>query len=140
VGETMFYGRGAGEMPTASAVVGDIVDIAMHYDLPEAETTITETKQKVLPIGQSMSQFFIRLSVKDQPGVLAAISSVFGKNKVSIKLVSQHDTVKQIAELVIVTHSVSENNFNKAIKMVAKIPTVKKVESVIRVGLDEKSN
>jgi homoserine dehydrogenase len=136
VGETMFYGRGAGELPTASAVVGDVVDIAMHAGAAEP-MLLDYGQKKVLPAGRAVSQFFLRLSVLDRPGVLAAISSLFGKHKVSIKTVSQNDTVKGVAELVIITHNVQEQAFGLAMKGVAKLPAVKKVDSVIRVGLDE---
>jgi homoserine dehydrogenase len=137
IGETMFYGRGAGELPTASAVVGDIVDIAMHFDIDSTEATLTDYfKHKVKPIGESSSQFFLRLAVKDQPGVLARISSIFGKQKVSIKLVRQQDSQGKNAELVIVTHEVKEKLMQKALVQIAKLAAVKKVESVIRVGLN----
>ncbi len=138
VGETMFYGRGAGELPTASAVVGDIVDLAMHAEESSAEPMLLDYgRKKVLPAGDAVSQFFIRLSVLDRSGVLAAISSAFGKFNVSIKTVSQQDAVKGAAELVIVTHKVQEKAFMAAMKKIEKLNTVKKVDSVIRVGLDD---
>ena len=134
VDDAMFYGRGAGEMPTASAVVGDVIDVAR--DLKHGCTgRISCTCYKELPVkawGEVKNAFFIRMQVKNQPGVLAAITRVFGEHKVSIARVVQEHTQPETAELVIVTEKVKEKYMESALKELESLDRVYEISSVIR--------
>jgi homoserine dehydrogenase len=136
VGETMFYGRGAGELPTASAVVGDVIDIAMTFGQgTHPALGYSFSKKAVIPIGDIFSKYFIRMTVKDQPGVLAAISSVCGEHNVSIKSVQQKEAAGVQTEIVIITHSVKESGMQSALQKIKALDSVIAVNSVIRAGL-----
>lgn len=137
VGETMFYGRGAGELPTASAVVGDIVTIVRGAEIRETSPTLRfgASKKQIIPMGDIESKYYLRLIAKDHPGVLAAISKVFGDNGVSITTVQQTDPVGEDAEIVIMTHTVKESQIQKALAAIEQLDVVSRVCSLIRTGL-----
>ncbi|MDR1998069.1 MAG: homoserine dehydrogenase [Candidatus Margulisbacteria bacterium] len=137
VGETMFYGRGAGELPTASAIVGDLADLALHYELGGTNPALhfDFTQKKIIPVGEIFSKYFIRLKVKDETGVLAAVSRVCADHKVSIKAVQQKDASGAETSLVIITHTVQEAALQKAVEQIAALRQVLEVSSVIRAGL-----
>lgn len=134
VGDTMFYGRGAGELPTGSAVAADIMEAARDKlrRVPGINCTCFEHKP-VKPIGMIESKYFIRLQVHDRPGVLASIAYAFGDKEVSLASVLQKHTDGNMAEIVLVTHRVLEENLQKAIRMVEQLSCVGKVSNIIRV-------
>lgn len=135
VDDAMFYGRGAGELPTASAIVGDVFDIVRNI-LADATGRIGCTCYKQLPIkdpDDMESRFFLRLHVDDRPGVLASIASVLGNNNVSIAQVIQKQKDGDLAEIVVVTSGVREGDFNDAMLIIEGMNAVHKVSSVIRV-------
>lgn len=135
VGEIMLYGRGAGQMPTASAVVGDIIEISRNLSqnlITRLGCTCYEEKE-VLDIGALMSQFYIRMLVNDRPGVLAGIAGVFGNNNVSIAAVVQKASKGDQAELVVITHRVLERNMQDALTVLRGMSIVGEIGSVIRV-------
>lgn len=136
VGEAMFVGLGAGRLPTASAVCGDIIDIARnirHKSTGRISCTCFEEKRLAKP-ENIVSPCYIRLHVEDKPGVLATIATVFGTHSVSLKNVLQKENVEQgLAELVVITYGVSEKSLHKALKTLATLPNVKKICSVLRV-------
>jgi len=134
VGEVMFYGRGAGQLPTASAIVGDIIDLAMHQVQGGVSPRMNfgSTKKAVVPMGEVKTQFYLRLDVKDQPGVLASIAKIFGDCGVSISAVTQKEAAGVSVELVIFTHEVAESAFQKAIANIRELATVVGVRSIIR--------
>jgi len=134
VGETMFYGRGAGELPTASAVVGDIIAAARNIRCNARRIlgcTCFERKP-VRPITAIESCYYLRLRVIDRPGVLAGIAGAFGNNSVSLAAVIQK-TTGVVAELVLVTHRVREANLRAAVEELRCLPTVETVANIIRV-------
>lgn len=136
VGQTMFFGPGAGQMPTASSVVGDVMAIAKNIKLGVTGQLTGCTcfyKKKIRPIGEVRSSYYMRLLVRDQPGVLASIAGVLAQHQVSIASVLQKRTIGSSAELVIITHRVMEADFHNAMKEIKGIPTVEQVNSVIRV-------
>ncbi|MDI6709619.1 MAG: homoserine dehydrogenase [Thermoanaerobacterales bacterium] len=135
VGETMFYGRGAGELPTASAVVADVIDAArnLRYRVPGIISCTCFTERPVKPMGRVVSRNYLRLRVIDRPGVLAQIAFVFGENQVSLASVIQKQTVGAMAELVLITHDVAEENLHRALTTLAELPVVDRVFNVIRV-------
>jgi len=133
-GESMFFGRGAGEMPTASAVVADVMDAVRHllYRAPGLfGCTCFETKP-LKPPGLVETRFYLRLQVADRPGVLASIAQIFGDNEVSLAQVVQKQ-VGDLAELVVVTHRVREAGLRQALATIGCLPVVRKIASVIRV-------
>jgi homoserine dehydrogenase len=137
VGDVMFYGRGAGELPTASAIVGDIIDLAMHQLKGGTSPRMNFGSQKkaVVPMGEVKTQFYLRLDVKDQPGVLASITKVFGDCGVSISAVTQKEATGESVELVIFTHEVAESDFQRAVTGIRSLPVVVGVRSLIRTQL-----
>ena len=135
VGDAMFYGRGAGELPTASAVVGDIFDIVRNI-LAGCCGRIGCTCYKKLPIKKMddiESRYFLRLQVEDRYGVLASIASVLGNNCVSIAQIIQKAKRQDLAEIVVITDKVRERHFRDALKVIEGMSLVKKISSVIRV-------
>lgn len=134
VDDAMFYGRGAGELPTASAVMGDIIDVAR--DLKYGCTgRISCTCYKTIPVkafDEVKNKFFLRMQVKNQPGVLACIAKVFGDHKVSIARVVQKNARAERAELVIVTEEVKEYHLKDALQELEGMETIYEVSSVIR--------
>lgn len=139
VGDTMFYGRGAGEMPTASAVVADIMDAARDIvrNVPGFIGCTCYEHKTVLDIGKTFSKYYIRLKVSDKPGVLASIALVFGNKEVSLKSVIQKEATGRTAELVLVTHRVQEQNVQDALMDIKQLSSVIEVANVIRVEGEE---
>lgn len=132
--DVMFYGRGAGEFPTASAVLGDIIDVTRNI-MCQCTGRITGVCYREIPVkavGDIRNKFFVRMQVVNQPGVLASIASVFGAHKVSISKVVQKIINDGIAELVIVTDEVKEYHFQDALERIAKLDKVREISSVIR--------
>jgi len=135
VGDVMFYGRGAGELPTASAVAGDIINAGRNI-LKGVRGRVGCTcydHKKIKDMGDSRSKYYVRLKVLDRPGVLAAIASVFGNQEVSLASVIQKRNIEHIAEIVWVTHDVLERNIQDALKIIAGLSIVEEVCNVIRV-------
>ncbi len=132
-GQLMFYGRGAGGAPTASAILGDLVAVTRH----RAYSTVGYGESDyadldIAPVGEVKSQFFVRLHVADKSGVLASIAQVFASEHISIQTVRQAG-LGEDAELIVVTHSASEADLTACIKKLTDMDIVSKVESVIRV-------
>ncbi len=110
----LLYGKGAGSKPTASAVVGDIVDIARLNTIPEPALIINGNAD-LLEEEERVSRYYIRIHTEDQPGLLAQIAGVFGEHKISIASVLQKEVQNTLVPLIIVTHDAKENNIKKAI-------------------------
>lgn len=135
VDDAMFYGRGAGELPTASAVMGDIIDVARNIQF-HCNGRIHCTCYKDLPIKKITeieSKYFMRLLVEDKPGVLARIADTLGKNDVSIAQVIQKNKIQELAELVVITDKVREQNFADALVNIRSMETTREISTVIRV-------
>ena len=138
VGDTMFLGRGAGRMPTASAVCGDIIDVSRnirHNATGRISCTCFDEKH-LCTIENITSPCYIRLLVHDKPGVLAGIAAAFGAQSVSLKNVVQKAKVDGFSELVVITYDVSEFNLRMALQTLRALPIVEKICSVIRVEDD----
>jgi len=138
-GDVMFYGRGAGELPTASAVTADIMSAArnLNRNVSGIIGCTCFAEKTVKSMGDTCTRYYIRLNVADRPGVLADIARVFGDNEVSLASVIQKHTTGQMAEIVVVTHRVKERNLQEALKTIGNLPTVGKVANVIRVEGEE---
>lgn len=135
VGDVMFFGRGAGEMPTASAVVADIMNASRNLikNVPGIISCTCYEEKRVKPMGDTLAKYYIRLDVADRPGVLASIAFVLGNNEVSLASVIQKHTTGHAAEIVLVTHRVLEKNLQDALKIIKDLSTVNEVSNVIRV-------
>lgn len=135
VGDVMFYGRGAGELPTASAVVGDVIDAARNIlkDCRGRLGCSCFDNKTLKDIGDTRTKYYVRMKVLDRPGVLAAIASVFGNQEVSLASVIQKRNIGQVAEIVWVTHDVLEKNIQDALKIIGGLSIVEEISNVIRV-------
>jgi homoserine dehydrogenase len=130
VGQVMYYGRGAGMMPTASAVVADIIDVAVgnsattfrHLHLKPR----SEVKPSIEKIGDSVSRFYIRVMCKDRPGVLAKIAKILGDNQISISGTLQHEDggPDNTVPVVIATHLTQQKNISAAVKEFKKLDVI----------------
>jgi len=132
-GELMFYGRGAGGAPTASAILGDVVAVARHItndSLGPEESDYAD--RDIVKIDEIKTQYLIRLDVADKSGVLAAIAQAFASENVSIQTVRQTGRGGD-AELIVVTHSATEEALAATVNRLASMDMVRAVESVIRV-------
>ena len=135
VGDVMFYGRGAGSLPTGSAVVGDIIETARNIQLG-ATGRIGCTcfdKKPILPIDQLVTKYYVRLIAHDRPKVLASLASVFGDFDVSIESVVQRALPDGDAEIVWITHRCLEANLRSALDVMGRLAIVTGIQNSIRV-------
>ena len=133
--DAMFMGRGAGKMPTASAVMGDIIIVMRNivHDNCGWNGGVAYKNYPVKPIEETRSRYFLRLQVADKPGALANIAGVLGNNDVSIAQVVQKRARDGVAELVVITDSVLERHFNDALMIVKGMSVLREVSGIIRV-------
>jgi homoserine dehydrogenase len=132
-GELMFYGRGAGSLPTASAIVGDIVEAASNLVRGTTAPEISRHADRPMrPMESISTQYYVRIDVADEPGVLAEVARTFGGHDVSIAQVLQDETPHGM-ELVIVTHRALEASLQSTVVSLASVDGVHAVCSVIRV-------
>jgi homoserine dehydrogenase len=132
-GSLMFYGRGAGGAPTASAVLGDLVAVArnkMSGRRGPGESIYADLKVK--PVSEAMTSYYISLQVADKPGVLAQISQKIADNNVSIQTVRQ-DGLENDAQLVIRTHKALEKDLAKTLEGLRNLDSVKEISDYMRV-------
>jgi homoserine dehydrogenase len=128
VGETFYYGRGAGMMPTASAVVADIIDVALGNSRTTFEHLRLQPREQVKPliekIDDTVSRYYIRVMAKDKPGVVARYSTILGNHNISISGVLQHEGTgpDNSVPVVITTHATQEKNVAAAL---AELPKLK---------------
>ena len=132
VGDLMLYGRGAGGMPTASAVLGDLVDAAHNLRVGGSGRTGTLRTGSFVAVDELSSQFYLHLDVVDRPGVLAAVATVFGQHGVSIRSMEQEGLADE-ARLVFITHLARERDMQATIHDLAHLDAVKRIGSLLRV-------
>ncbi len=135
VENVMFFGRGAGSLPTASAVVGDVFDIARNI-LNGCCGRISCSCYKELPIKkmeETENSFFLRMLVEDKCGVFTDVASAFAKNQVSLAQIIQRPAEKGTAELVVITDLVKEGNLKKAIETLQAQESLQEISTVLRV-------
>ena len=137
VGRVIFYGRGAGSSPTASAVVADVIQLAQNIYLgirPRPQLKLYKAK-KLTPISEIKTRYYMRVTVIDHPGVLAQISKILGDHSISIASVIQKEADEKAgtAEIVIMTHPAKESAFQKALQRTLKLAVVKDIGNFIRV-------
>ncbi len=124
-GELFFYGKGAGMLPTASAIVADLGEIAMST-VHSPQSTVSKTKLEIKKIEELEKSYYIRFLAVDQPGVLAAIAKILGEQRVSIASVIQKERKeKEIVPIVMMTHYAKEKDIQRALREIDKLPIVK---------------
>ncbi len=137
VGKVLFMGEGAGAGATSSAVVADIVSSARKIALGigSISTWKAVAGKRIMPMDEIETQYYVRLNAADQPGVLAQIATVFGKNNISISSAIQpeSDASTQTAEIVIMTHPAREKAVQKALGELKKLEVVNEISNFIRV-------
>ncbi len=135
VGDIMSYGKGAGQMPTGSAVVADIIQTAkdIHYNRPNIYSNESTLKHMVIDIDEIKNLFYLRVLVNDKPGVMSEVTEILGNNQVSLASVLQKHRLSPVVPLDLVTHPVREENLNNSLKELKTLNNVKSIESVIRV-------
>lgn len=141
VGDLMFYGRGAGELPTGSAVVSDVISILRSNIEAKNPVPVEKDnlwKREIMPMADITSKYYIRLTVYDRPGVLGEITAILGKSNISLKSVIQRGEVKKVGNgdevtLVLVTHKTSECKVQDALKEIKKLIAVKYIDNLIRI-------
>lgn len=131
-GSLMFYGRGAGGAPTASAVLGDVIDAATNRVAGTHASLGTFSKANIRPIDETSSPFLIGLEVADQPGVLHAITGVLSANGVSVRAAEQ-EGVGPSARLVFITHEAREAAIQATVQGLRELPVVRRVSGLLRV-------
>jgi homoserine dehydrogenase len=129
VGHALFYGRGAGRMPTASAVVADIVNVAMgvtqlgfkHLNIfPDSAP-----RAQVAPISELNSRYYLRLVARDQPGVLSQVTTILSQQNISLSAIMQHEVnAGQFVPIVITTHLAKEGSLQRALKEINASPAI----------------
>jgi homoserine dehydrogenase len=134
-GSLMFYGRGAGGDPTASSVLGDVIDAAINLNKGAHATLGVLTKAKLLPMAQNSCEYLIPLEVADKPGVLHAVTGIFANNNVSIGAAEQ-DGIGSGARLVFLTHMASEAAVQACIAQLRNLDVVMHVGALLRVIAD----
>jgi homoserine dehydrogenase len=136
-GRVIFYGRGAGSLPTSSAVVADVIHLAQDIKLglhPRPQPQLSQSK-KIIPISQIETRYYMRMTTVDRPGVLAQISKILGDNFISISSVIQKETdiASQRAEIVLMTYPARESAVQQALQKIEKLSIVQEIGNLIRV-------
>ena len=132
VGSLMFYGRGAGGQPTASAVLGDVIDAAVNLVHGTHGSLGSFGRAVIRPIDETNSEYLLSLDVADRPGVLHSVTGVFARNAVSIRAAEQ-DGLLDDARLVFITHTAKESSVQDCVRELRGLDTVKRVGSLLRV-------
>jgi homoserine dehydrogenase len=132
VGELMFYGRGAGGSPTASAVLGDLIDAAANRAKGSHASVGALSKARLRPIDEVTSAYYVNLDVVDRPGVLASVAGAFGGHGVSIRTMEQEGLGAE-ARLVFITHEAREADLQATIRELHHLDAVDRITSVLRV-------
>jgi homoserine dehydrogenase len=131
-GDLMFYGRGAGGRPTASAVLGDLIDAAGNLRQGHSASIGALERARIAPIDDVTSAFYLNVEVDDRPGVLAQVATVFGEHGVSIRSMEQEGLGGE-ARLVFITHAARERDLRSTLQDLRSLDAVRSVGSVLRV-------
>lgn len=132
VGQLMFYGRGAGGMPTASAVLGDVIDAAVNLTKGTHGTLGSFAKARIRPIDETSAEYLLGLEVADEPGVLHAVTGVLAENGVSIRAAEQ-EGIGADARLVFITHEARESAIQATVHGLRELDIVRRVGGLLRV-------
>lgn len=141
VDDVMFYGRGAGSLPTASAVMADVISTAKHIMNGSTGTGMMLTETKRIPFYSSLKQknsYYFRLIVDDVTGVLSQIASAYADHDISIKEVVQKSRFEDAAELMIITQDTPRENIIQVEKALQVLPCMRQVANIVRVMNDDR--
>lgn len=137
IGKVVFYGEGAGALPTSSAIIADILRLARNINLglPPAPQILPNQTFRIKSMAEIQTKYYLRMAVLDRAGVLAQIAKVFGDHQISLASVIQKesDRATQTAEIVLMTHICRESAMQQALAEIAKLPVVREVSNLIRV-------
>ncbi|MDE7163761.1 MAG: homoserine dehydrogenase [Clostridia bacterium] len=134
VEDVMLYGRGAGALPTGSAIVGDVIYCATHTNYRYSTFTNTEDAAPNTKFIENFeSAYYIRLEANNRPGVLAKVTSIFSRCGINVAQMIQKDGEGDVVPVIFVTHKTKEHSVNKAVEEINAIPEIAKVAAVIRV-------
>jgi homoserine dehydrogenase len=137
VDKVLFFGQGAGPLPTSSAVIADIVAAAQEVRLGAASRSgwRVEEGRVIKPMADVKTRYYLRLNIADRPGVLAQIARALGDHQISISSAIQKvaDPAAETAEVVIITHDAQEKNMKSALSEISHLPVVKEISNFIRV-------
>jgi len=131
-GELMLYGQGAGGLPTASAVLGDVIDAAHSLTTKSSARPVFRRTVEFLPIEELRTEYCVYIDVLDQPGVLGAVATIFGEHGVSIRWMEQFDLSGE-ARLVFLTHIARESDLRATLADLEALAVVERVGQVLRV-------
>lgn len=135
VGDIMLYGRGAGALPTGSAIVSDVIYAATHSEAKYATFKNTQSaEQGVKFVTDFRSRYYIRFTAKDRPGVLAKVAGIFAKYNISIIDLIQKGEELDTIPIILITHETGELSVRRAVEKIGQLEDVTEVNSVIRVG------
>ena len=132
VGSLMFYGRGAGGKPTASAVLGDVIDAAVNLSKHTHGSLGTFGRAVMLPIDETSAEYLLSLEVADRPGVLHAVTGVFARHGVSIRAAEQ-EGIAPDARLVFITHEAKESAVQATMRELRELEVVRSIGGLLRV-------
>ena len=136
VGDTLFYGRGAGQDPTASAVIADLAEAALALQSPRRDCGFMPhgLYGQCKPLDDISTQYYLRISVKDRPGVLAQVAGILGENNIGISSMIQPESEEgEDASLVLMVHDATHGQMLRAIDRISALECVKKAPQVLRV-------
>ena len=137
VGELMLYGRGAGGLPTSSALLGDLLDAGHNLRSGGAGRAPVLSTAAIRPVGELESQYYLALDVLDRPGVLATVANVFGNHEVSIRSMEQHG-LGDDARLVFITHMAREREIQATLEELRALDAVRQIGGMLRVIGEER--
>ena len=139
IGETLFYGKGAGELPTASAVVSDAIDIAknMRNNEPLFSNYHNREYKNIKSIDKVSCKAYLKIMVEDKPGVLAQIATILGEQQISISSVIQKEEVGGTVPLILMIHKAKSKNIKAALEKISKLSIVRDTITMIRVEGEE---
>ncbi len=133
VGETLFYGSGAGQDPTSSSVISDVVDAAIGLSHDEKRGYVPSNKlASVVPIEDTISRYYLRLSVENRPGVLAQVADIMGKHAIGITSVIQPETSAEVADLVLMLDDAPFGSMKDALAQVQGLTCTREEPTLLR--------
>lgn len=137
VGDLMLLGKGAGAGPTASAIVGDLEELATtaHRDLYIASEPTPDEDLRVQDIEDTVARFYVRMTSQDRPKALGQIASAFGDYEVSLSALEMRELPSNRSELVFLTHPAREGNLKKALALIEHLPMIERIENWLRIEM-----
>ncbi len=133
VGPVMLYGQGAGRMATASAVVGDCLDIVFNENKRISYGPVDSQVKSIKRMGDFVSKYYLSINTLDEPGVLETITGILNKNEISVESINQKTSESNEVKIIIVTHEANEENIQKAIEKIDELQEVKEKSNLIRI-------